>query len=60
MSAAERRLTKRVSFERPLSAHLMAIDRTWRRECNMYDLSEEGAKLHGKKAARRDRDQFVD
>lgn len=45
MSAAERRMTKRVGFEQPVSAQLMAIDGTWRRECSIYDVSEDGAKL---------------
>jgi hypothetical protein len=45
MSVAERRLTKRVAFELPVSAQMMAIDGTWRRECSMYDVSEDGAKL---------------
>jgi len=45
MSAAERRLTKRVAFEHPVTAQLMAIDGTWRRECSIYDVSDEGAKL---------------
>lgn len=45
MSAAERRLTKRVTFEYPIAAQLMAIDGTWRRECSIYDVSDEGAKI---------------
>ena len=45
MSGAERRQSKRVIFEHPKSVQLMAIDGTWRRECNIYDVSEEGAKL---------------
>ena len=45
MSTAERRLGKRVAFEHPVSAQLMAIDGTWRRECSVYDVSDEGAKL---------------
>jgi hypothetical protein len=45
MSAAERRVSKRVAFEHPVSAQLMAIDGTWRRECSIYDVSDEGAKL---------------
>ena len=97
-------MTKRVAFEHPVAAQLMAIDGTWRRECSMFDVSDEGAKLtvgssieglqltefflvlsstglayrrckltwvngdqigvtflrpHGKKRARRDRDQLV-
>ena len=45
MSGGERRGNKRVSFERPPSAQLMAIDGTWRRECSLYDVSDDGAKL---------------
>ena len=45
MTAAERRGGKRVAFEHPVSAQLMAIDGTWRRECKMEDVSETGAKL---------------
>ncbi|MBI5319512.1 PilZ domain-containing protein [Bradyrhizobium sp.] len=45
MSAAERRQSRRVVFEHPVTAQLMAIDGTWRRECSIYDVSEEGAKL---------------
>jgi hypothetical protein len=45
MSNAERRQTKRVSFEQPVPAQLMAIDGTWRRECSVEDVSEDGAKL---------------
>ena len=45
MSGAERRINKRVSFERPVSAQLMAIDGTWRRECSIYDISDDGAKI---------------
>jgi hypothetical protein len=33
--SAERRMTKRVFFERP---EMLAIDGTWRRECSMYDV----------------------
>ena len=45
MTAAERRGGKRVAFEHPVSAQLMAIDGTWRRECSIEDVSETGAKL---------------
>lgn len=45
MTTAERRTNKRVIFEHPVQAQLMAIDGTWRRECSIYDVSEEGAKL---------------
>lgn len=36
---------KRVSFERPFDARLMAIDGTWQRACKIHDVSELGAKL---------------
>jgi len=45
VSTAERRQNKRVSFEHPVTALLMAIDGMWRRECSIYDVSDEGAKL---------------
>ena len=40
----ERRGGKRVAFEHPASAQLMAIDGAWRRECGIEDVSDEGAK----------------
>jgi hypothetical protein len=43
--ASERRKGERVTFERGLPAHLMAIDGTWRRECAVEDISELGSKL---------------
>ncbi|BAL08434.1 hypothetical protein BJA01nite_47170 [Bradyrhizobium japonicum] len=36
---------RRVTFEHPLPAHMMAIDGTWRRACMLKDVSEFGAKL---------------
>ncbi len=45
MTAAERRGGKRVAFEQPVAAQLMAIDGTWRRECAIEDVSDEGATL---------------
>src|SRR5260370_39833834 len=42
---AERRKGERVTFERGIGAHMMGIDGTWRRECIMEDVSENGAKL---------------
>jgi hypothetical protein len=42
---AERRKGERVTFERGISAHMMGIDGTWRRDCTMEDISETGAKL---------------
>lgn len=43
--AGERRNGERVTFERGISAHMMGIDGTWRRDCIMEDVSETGAKL---------------
>ena len=45
MTTAERRGGKRVAFEHPVPAQLMAIDGTWRRECCIEDVSDDGAKL---------------
>ncbi|MBR0932507.1 PilZ domain-containing protein [Bradyrhizobium jicamae] len=45
MASHERRLSQRVRFEHPMPAQMMAIDGTWRRECTIDDVSEEGAKL---------------
>src|SRR5450631_1726203 len=42
---AERRKGERVIFERGISAHMMGIDGTWRRNCTVEDVSETGAKL---------------
>lgn len=36
---------RRVVFERPIEARLMAIDGTWQRACKIHDVSETGAKL---------------
>jgi len=43
--ATERRKGERVTFERGISAHMMGIDGTWRRNCVMEDISETGARL---------------
>ena len=43
--AAERRKGDRVIFERGINAHMMGIDGTWRRECLVVDISDEGAQL---------------
>jgi hypothetical protein len=45
MSTSERRKGERVTFERGIPAHMMGIDGTWRRDCTMEDVSENGAKL---------------
>jgi hypothetical protein len=42
---ADQRGNNRVVFERGISAQMMGIDGTWRRECTMEDVSESGAKL---------------
>jgi hypothetical protein len=41
----DKRATHRVSFERPITADMMAIDGTWRRACTLKDVSDTGAKL---------------
>lgn len=45
MTAAERRKSGRVVFERGLRAQMMAIDGTWRRPCIVEDVSDVGAKM---------------
>jgi hypothetical protein len=45
MAVTERRKGERVTFDRGISAHMMGIDGTWRRQCTMEDVSETGAKL---------------
>jgi hypothetical protein len=42
---ADQRGNNRVIFERGISAQMMGIDGTWRRDCTMEDVSETGAKL---------------
>jgi len=42
---AERRTGERVTIERGIGAQMLGIDGTWRRECTMEDVSENGAKL---------------
>lgn len=42
---ADHRGNSRVIFERGISAQMMGIDGTWRRDCTMEDVSESGAKL---------------
>ena len=41
----DQRGNSRVVFERGISAQMMGIDGTWRRDCVMEDVSETGAKL---------------
>lgn len=43
--SGERRGGKRVRFEHGLAASLMAIDGTWRRECTVVDIFDDGAQL---------------
>ncbi|MDA9519319.1 hypothetical protein XI06_02885 [Bradyrhizobium sp. CCBAU 11434] len=45
MPKEKERESQRVSFERPLSAQMMAIDGTWRRPCLVKDVSESDATL---------------
>ena len=45
MSEAQEQDGKRVTFERPIEARLMAIDGTWQRPCKIHDVSETSAKL---------------
>lgn len=35
----------RISFERPIDTLMMGIDGTWRRNCQLVDVSATGAKL---------------
>jgi PilZ domain-containing protein len=35
----------RVAFSTPLTVHIMSIDGTWRRTCQMLDVSSTGARL---------------
>jgi hypothetical protein len=45
MGTGERRRGERVVFERGIPAHMMGIDGTWRRNCVLEDVSENGGKL---------------
>jgi PilZ domain-containing protein len=45
MSTGERRKGDRVVFERGIPAQMMGIDGTWRRNCILEDVSENGGKL---------------
>jgi hypothetical protein len=45
MPTEEEQQGRRVSFEHPVPAHMMAIDGTWRRACMLKDVSDAGAKL---------------
>lgn len=41
----ERRRGEAIAFERPINVQLMGIDGTWRRSCQMLEVSEVGAHL---------------
>lgn len=45
MKTAERRRGQRVVFTRGLPAQMMAIDGTWRRACQVEDISISGVRL---------------
>lgn len=45
MSKEKAQSSRRVTFEPPLLAQMMAIDGTWRRPCCIKDVSENDAKL---------------
>ena len=40
------RKSDRVQFGRSIPVYMMAIDGTWRRDCQMIDVSQTGACLH--------------
>ena len=44
-SLPEKRETARIEFSRGIDVHMVAIDGTWTRQCQMTDVSEIGAKL---------------
>jgi len=45
MPAEKEQEGRRVTFEHPLPAQMMAIDGTWCRACTLKDISDVGAKL---------------
>lgn len=45
MSREDKQEARRVTFEKPLTANMMAIDGTWRRSCNIKEISQSGATL---------------
>ena len=45
MPAEKEQEDRRVTFEHPLPAQMMAIDGTWRRACTLKEVSDVGAKL---------------
>lgn len=44
-SIPDKRKSSRVSFEKGVPVHILAIDGTWQRRCKMADASETGALL---------------
>jgi hypothetical protein len=40
------RKSDRVRFERAIPAYMVGIDGTWRRDCEIMDVSQTGARLH--------------
>jgi hypothetical protein len=45
MAKEKEQHSRRVAFEHPLPAHMMAIDGTWRRACTVKDVSDHSATL---------------
>jgi hypothetical protein len=45
MPAEKQQEDRRVTFEHPLPAQMMAIDGTWRRACTLKEVSDVGATL---------------
>jgi hypothetical protein len=39
------RKSERVNFANPIKVHILAIDGTWRRTCELLDISATGARL---------------
>jgi hypothetical protein len=44
-SSSEKRSSPRVQFSRGIDVHIVAIDGTWSRACQMGDVAQNGAKL---------------
>ena len=45
MSSWNNRKSDRVQFQRAIPANLMGVDGTWRRSCELLDVSSTGARL---------------
>ena len=45
MAGNERRKGERITFERGVTASMMAVDGSWRRDCSIEDMSSSGARL---------------